>query len=99
MIWIQVGILVATIIIGLVTYLTAYRHRVIYAIDTDVIRMPHGGLSDRSALETEHINKKLKSGEYTILQIVQRYTRDDKGNNVIEDLEIIYGQVKKPKKT
>ena len=89
MIWIQAGILVVTAIIGLVTYLTAHRHRVIYGISTDVLRMPHGDLSDRFALETKHINKKLKSGEYTILQIVER--PDD-------EWEIIYGRIKKSKR-
>ena len=86
MIWVQVGILVCTIITFLVTYFTAYRHRMIYAIDTDVLSAPYGNDSDKYALNTSHINDKLKSGKYTILQIVQR---PDKS------WEIIYGQIKK----
>jgi hypothetical protein len=49
--------------------------------------MPHGTLTDVYALRTEHIDKELKGGKYTILQIVERYA--DK------DLEIILGQIKK----
>ena len=82
MIWIQAGILVVTAIIGLVTYLTARRHRVIYAIDTDVLRAPRGEKGD---LNTEGINEKLKSGEYTILQIVERPDKE---------WEVIYGKIK-----
>jgi hypothetical protein len=88
MIWIQANILVATIIIGLVTYLTAYRHRVIYAIDTAVLRLPRGNLADKYALDTSSINEKLKSGAYTILQIVERPDKD---------WEIIYGLIKRRK--
>jgi hypothetical protein len=86
MIWIQCGILIVQIILVLVTYFTAYRHRVIYAIDTDVLRPPRGNLADKSALDTGHINKKLKSGAYTILQIVERPDKE---------WEIIYGKIKK----
>ena len=88
MIWIEAGILVVTAIIGLVTYLTAYRHRVVYAIETDVLRMPHGEALDRHAVNKENINNRLKSGEYTILQIVERPDKD---------LEIIYGLIKRRK--
>jgi hypothetical protein len=86
MIWVQAGILAATVIIGLITYFTAYRHRVIYAIDTDVLRPPRGNSEDWSALDTGIINEKLKSGAYTILQIVERPDHE---------WEIIYGQIKK----
>ena len=85
MIWVQAGMLVATIIIALTTYLTAYRHRVIYAIDTDVLRTPRGNIDDKNALDTNNINKKLRSGAYTILQIVERPDHE---------WEIIYGQIK-----
>lgn len=48
--------------------------------------MPHGEHLGRHALEKEHINEKLKNGEYTILGIVERPDHD---------LEIIYGQLRK----
>ena len=86
MIWVSIGILVAQVIIAIVTYLKIYRHRSIYGIKTAVLRMPHGTSSDVYALETEHIDKDLRGGKYTILQIVERYA--DK------DLEIIMGQIK-----
>jgi len=60
MIWIQAALLVVTAIIGLVTYLTAHRHRVIYAISTDVLRPPRGNRDDKLALNISHINKKPK---------------------------------------
>ncbi|MFC2007693.1 hypothetical protein ACFLVB_03755, partial [Chloroflexota bacterium] len=87
MIWISVGILIVQIIIAFVAYFTLYRHRVIYSIETDVLRMPKGTESDIHALRKEHINKRLQEGKYTILQIVER--------NSDKDLEIIYGQIKK----
>jgi len=86
MIWPSVGILVAQIVIAVVTYFTAHRHRVIYGIKTAVLRMPHGTPTDVYALQTDHINKELESGKYTILQVVERAAD--------QDLEIILGQIK-----
>jgi len=87
MVWISAGILIAQIVIAVVSYFTLHRHRVIYSIKTAVLRMPTGSAMDIHALKTEHIDGILKSGKYTVLQIVERYA--DK------DLEIILGQIKK----
>ncbi len=89
MVWISVGILIVQIAVATVSYLTLHRHRVIYSIKTAVLRMPHGTPSDAYAavLETDHIDKELRSGEYTILQIVER--------DADKDLEIILGRIKK----
>ncbi|MFH1639294.1 MAG: hypothetical protein ABIB93_03155 [Chloroflexota bacterium] len=87
MIWVEVGILIAQIITAVVSYFTIYRHRAVYSIKTAVLRMPHGTSLDRDALETSHIDKLLKEGKFTILQIVER--------NADKDLEIIMGQIKK----
>ena len=87
MLWISIGILIVQIVIAVVSYLTLHRHRAIYGIKTAVLRMPHGTPSDAYALRTDHIDKELGSGKYTILQIVERAA--DK------DLEIILGQLKK----
>jgi hypothetical protein len=87
MLWISVGILVVQILVAVVSYFTIYRHRAVYGIKTAVLRMPHGTATDVYALETEHIDKELQGGKYTILQIVERFA--DK------DLEIIMGQIKK----
>ena len=85
---VQIGILIVQVVLVLLTavaYFTIYRHRVVYAIETDVLRAPHGTPMDRFALEKDHINKRLKKGEYTILQVIQRPDGD---------WEIIYGQIK-----
>jgi len=52
--------------------------------------MPHGAPGspgEAMALKTEHIDEKLASGKYTVLQIVER--------DADKDLEIILGQIKK----
>ena len=87
MVWASVGLLVVQIIVAVVSYLTLHRHRAVYGIKTAVLRMPRGTKNDIYALRTEHIDKQLRGGKYTILQIVERYA--DK------DLEIIFGQIKK----
>ena len=71
MIWISVGILAAQAIIAAVSYFTIHGHRVIYGISTAVLGMPKGSSNDVQALRTEHIDAKLKSGKYTVLQIVE----------------------------
>lgn len=87
MIWVSVGILVVQVIVAVISYLTIYRHRVVYGIKTTVLRMPHGTQWDIQALKTEHIDKELQSGKYTVLQIIER--------DADKDLEIILGQIKK----
>lgn len=87
MIWISACILAAQIIVAYISYRTLHRHRVVYALKTAVLRMPHGTRTDAHVLETEHIDKELESGKYTILQIVER--------DADKDLEIILGQIKK----
>lgn len=87
MVWISAGILVVQIAVAVVSYFTIYRHRAVYSIKTAVLRMPHGTATDVYALQTEHIDKELKGGKYTILQIVER--------DADKDLEIILGQIKK----
>jgi len=84
--WVPAIFLFAQTLVLLIGYFKLHRHRAIYGIETDVLRMPHGEHLDGHALEKEHINEKLKNGEYTILQIVERPD---------QDLEIIYGQLKK----
>ena len=85
--WISAGILAAQIIIAVVSYLTLHRHRVVYGLSTAVLRLPKGSRDDVHALQTEHIDDKLRSAKYTVLQIVER--------PVDGDLEIILGQIKK----
>ena len=85
--WISAGILAAQIIIAVVSYLTLHRHRVVYGLSTAVLRLPRGSRDDVHALQTEHIDDKLRSAKYTVLQIVER--------PVDGDLEIILGQIKK----
>jgi len=89
MIWVSVGLLIVQIVIAIVSYLTIYRHRVVYGIKTMVYRMPHGTQLDIYTQKTEHIDTVLKEGKYTILQIIERDS--DK------DLEIILGQIKRDK--
>ena len=48
--------------------------------------MSHGSSSDEYALQTEHINKLLASGNYTVSQFVER--------EADKDLEIILGKIK-----
>jgi hypothetical protein len=86
---IQLVILIAQVIIALLSYFTIYRHRVIYGINTKVLRMPRGTQND-TYITTEDINKSLGTGEYTVLQIVERPDKD---------LEIILGQIKRSKKS
>jgi hypothetical protein len=87
--WISVGILLVQIAIAVVSYFTTYRHRVVYGIKTAVLRMPHGTPIDAYSpiLQTDHIDKELRGGKYTILQIIER--------DADKDLEIILGQIKK----
>jgi hypothetical protein len=85
--WISAGILAAQIIIAVVSYLTLHRHRVVYGLSTAVLRLPKGSRDDVHALQTEHIDDKLRSAKYTVLQIVERPADGD--------LEIILGQIKK----
>jgi hypothetical protein len=85
--WISAGILAAQIIIAVVSYLTLHRHRVVYGLSTAVNRLPKGSRDDIYALQTEHIDDKLRSAKYTVLQIVERPADGD--------LEIILGQIRK----
>ena len=86
MVQISIGILVAQVIVAVVSYCTLHRHQVAYGMGTPALRMPKGSLDDVHALETGHIDDKLKSGKYTVLQIIERHA--DK------DLEIILGRIK-----
>ena len=87
MIWVSIGILVVQLIIAIVSYLTIHRHRSIYSIKTAVLRMPQGTRDDIIALDTKHIDKDLRDGKYTVLQVVERY--------VDKHLEIVMGQIKR----
>jgi hypothetical protein len=84
--WFGVGVLLVQIIIAITSYFTIHRHRAVYGMKTAVLRMPHGEALDVYSLNTEHIDKDLKEGKYTILQIVERPDKD---------LEVILGQIKK----
>jgi len=78
------------IVVAAISYLTLYRHRVVCSIRTAKLIMPHGAPGspgEAMALKTEHIDEKLASGKYTVLQIVER--------DADKDLEIILGQIKK----
>jgi hypothetical protein len=83
---ISAGILLVQIVVALISYFTIHRHRAVYGMKTSVLRMPHGDALDIHALNTEHIDKFLKDGKYTVLQIVERSDKD---------LEIILGQTRK----
>jgi len=86
MIWVSLCILIVQIIVAVVSYFTIYRHRVVFGITTAVLRMPHGTHGDEYALRTEHINKLLASGNYTVLQVIER--------EADKDLELILGKIK-----
>jgi len=86
---IQLVILIANLIIVGLGYFKIYRHRVIYGINTEVLRMPRGNESDKF-ITTEQINERLETGEYTVLQIVERPDKE---------LEVILGQLKRRKKS
>jgi len=86
MIWVSISVLVVQIIVALVSYFTIHRHRVVFGITTAVLRMPHGNRSDEDALRTQHINKLLASGNYTVLYVVER--------EADKDLELILGKIK-----
>ena len=62
------------------------KSRSIYKIETEVLRQPSGGHRDMY-ISTDHINKKLQSGEYTILHIAER--------KVDGNWEVILGRIKK----
>ena len=87
--WLPVGIsiliLVFNIIVAIITYRTVYRHRVVFGIKTECLRMPNGTRADMKDYTTV-INDILNSGNYTILGMVERSS--DK------DMEIIFGQIK-----
>lgn len=85
---IQAVILIANLIIVGLGYFKIYRHRVVYGMDTEVLRMPTGVGDDRY-ISTENINNRLRTGEYTVLQIVERPDKE---------LEVILGQIKGSKK-
>ena len=85
--WISAGILSAQIIIAVISYLTLHRHRVVCGLSIAVLRLPKGSRDDVHAFQTEHIDDKLRSAKYTVLQIVERAADGD--------LEIILGQIKK----
>lgn len=85
--WISACILATQVIVAVVSYLTLHRHRVVYGLSTAVLRLPKDSRDDVEALQTDHVDNELRSGKYTILQIVQR--------PVDGDLEIIPGQIKK----
>ena len=85
--WISAVILAAQVIVAIVSYLTLYRHRVVYGLSTAILRLPTGSRDDVQALKTEHIDDNLRTSKYTVLQIVQRPN--------IGELEIILGQIKK----
>lgn len=62
------------------------KSRSIYKIETEVLRQPTGRSED-IYISTDHINKKLQSGEYTILHMAERKADGD--------WELILGRIKK----
>lgn len=62
------------------------KSRVIYGLETEVIRQPTGKTED-SYTNNDHINKKLSSGNYTVLSVMTRNKSDN-------DWEILLGRLK-----
>lgn len=79
-----------TIVISLIALLISIKSwaksRSIYKIETEVLRQPTGRKEDMY-ISTDHINKKLASGEYTILHVAERKADGD--------WELILGKIKK----
>ena len=85
--WGSVAILVAQVVVAVVSYLTVYRHRVIYSISTEVLALSTGDPTDPYLPGPGHINEKLRSSKYTVLQVVERFDKSG--------LVIVLGQIKK----
>jgi hypothetical protein len=78
---------VLAVVLTAAAYFNIHRRRVVYSIKTAVLRMPHGTELDKyGCLETDHINKILQTGEYTILHVAER--------DADKDLELILGKIK-----
>ncbi len=78
------------IIISIISLIVAWKawskNRAIYGVETEVLRQPTGKRED-VYISTEHITTKLRSGNYTILSVVERSKSDN-------DWEIILGRIK-----
>lgn len=79
--------MVVSIIALIISVKAWHKSRVIYGIETEVIRQPTGTKNDMYK-DTKHICEKLSSGKYTILGISQR-TKSD------QDWEIFLGKIRK----
>ncbi len=86
-VWVQISLgIVVQVLIALFSYLTIHRYRAVYDIKTAVLRLPHGESFDKDALDTSHIDTILRTGKYTILQIVERPDKD---------LQVVMGRIRK----
>ncbi len=81
---------VLTVVFSIIAFVISVKSwaksRSIYKIETEVLRQPTGRKEDMY-ISTDHINKKLQSGEYTILHIAERKADGD--------WELILGKIKK----
>lgn len=81
---------ILTIILSIIALVISVKSwaksRSIYKIETEVLRQPTGRKEDMY-ISTDHINKKMESGEYTILHIAERKADGD--------WELILGKIKK----
>lgn len=81
--------IVISIISIIISVLSWRRSRVIYGVETDVVRQPTESRDDAGGNTV--LNKKLSSGKYTILSTLER-TKSD------HDWELLLGKIKKDKK-
>lgn len=70
----------------IISILSWSKSRAVFGIETEVLRQPSGKKEDIT-VNTKPISDKLKSGEYTVLSIVERTKTDG-------DWEIILGRIK-----
>lgn len=72
----EIATLLASIVALLISCLAWHKSRVIYAVETAVIRQPTGGRDDLVD-STGPLNEKLKSGKYTVLSLAERRADGD----------------------
>lgn len=84
--WVEILAFVFPIVSLIIAILSWTKSRAVFGIETEVLRQSSGKKEDIIA-NTKRIADKLKTGEYTVLSIVERTKSDN-------DWEIILGRIK-----
>lgn len=84
--WPEIIAIIVSVVALIFSAKAWHKSRAVYDIETEVIRQPTGGRRDLYT-SMEHISKKLSSGNYTILAILERSKSD-------KDWEIFLGRIK-----